>query len=742
MQQYGMLRSCALACLFLLWLADAGEAQAGGPDSVRIARVGIQGAQAFDPAILRTGIETSGTRCTTVLPLCWIGLGKQPQYLDSRVVELDALRLDLFYYRSGYRNAEVRHEIVLDGDEARVTFHITENQPVRVASIGVDGLGDGPAGVARGLRLRVGAPFDLTLAEAVRDTLIVRLYNSGYPWAEVLLNSTIPPDSPHVAHVLYETIPGPFARFDEIRIENTEGVPPAVVRRMLTFDEGDIYSQNELRRSQRNLFAQEIFSHAEVHTDPGQPRDSTVSVTVGVIEGDIHRIGAGAGLSTADYLTLEGQWISRNFQGGARRLQVRARVSNLLSERLGRAPLFEDVGGIYSRLSGLLSVDLTQPWFFDALNTLNASVFVERRGLPQVYVRTAVGGALTFSRTIGVSASMSLAYRPELTKLETDEGDLLFCLGFFACGEEDIRALSQSHWLAPLTFSIGWDRSNNIFSPSRGFVMRSEAELATQVTGSDFSYFRLAGEIIDYSTLTSGYILASRLRPGVAWPMERGGLELGVHPTRRFFGGGPNSVRGYAQYRMGPKLLTADPVRQLALPADSGGAGCTAQRINAGECDASPLADADPGAFRVQPVGGAAVFEGNVELRFPLIGDVLRGVAFTDFGQVWPDHRSVDLREIVLTPGIGVRYFSPIGPIRVDIGYNPAGAERVTVVTSAVEFCPPDAEACEPIEPGVMYDHRFLRSTGALRAQPEVAWNPRSSFWRRLQLHFSIGQAF
>lgn len=737
------LRCCAWAIAFLVGHAVAAAAQVGGPDSVRIADVEIVGAEAYDPAILRTGIETSGTRCTTVLPLCWLGLGNQPQYLDPRVVEIDALRLAFFYRRSGYREAEVRAETRIDDATAHVTFHVTENRPVIVRSIVVDGLGDAPVEVMRNLPLRVGAPLDLTLYQAAEDTLRVRLNNRGYPWAEILKGYAIPADSPYTATVRFDAIPGALARFDRIRIENTEDVPPAVVLRMLTFEEGDIYSRNELLRSQRNLFAQEIFSHAQVHTDPDQAQDSTVAVTVGVIEGDIHRVGAGIGLSTADYLTLEGQWISRNFQGGARRLQLRARMSNLFSRSLGDAPLFENVGGgIYSRLSGLVSADLTQPWFFDALNTLNASVFLERRSLPQVYVRTAVGGALTFSRTIGVSALMSMAYRPELTRLETDEGDLLFCLGFFACGAEDIRALSQSHWLAPLTFSIGWDRSNNIFTPSRGFVMRGEAELATQVTGSDFSYFRLAGEIIDYSTLKSGYILASRLRPGVAWPMEQGGLELGVHPTRRFFGGGPNSVRGYAQYRMGPKLLTADPVRQLALPVDSGGAGCTAQAINAGACDATAFANEDPGAFRVQPVGGAAVFEGNVELRFPLAGEILRGVLFTDFGMVWPDHRSVDLSEIVLTPGLGVRYFSPIGPIRVDIGYNPAGAERVTVVTSAVEFCPPDTEMCEPIEPGTMYDHRFLRSTGALRAQPEIAWHPRSSFWRRIQLHFSIGQAF
>jgi outer membrane protein assembly factor BamA len=237
-------------------------------------------------------------------------------------------------------------------------------------------------------------------------------------------------------------------------------------------------------------------------------------------------------------------------------------------------------------------------------------------------------------------------------------------------------------------------------------------------------------------------VLATRVRPGIAWAMEQGDSALGLHPTRRFFAGGPNSVRGYAQFRLGPKLLTADPVSQLLAPADSGGAGCSPQEVNAGTCDSTPLETRDPNAFRVQPVGGAAVFEGNLEVRFPLFRDVVRGVAFADVGQVWPEVEKFSLGNLVLTPGFGVRYFSPIGPIRVDIGYNASGPEDVRVVTSTVKYCPTDPEVCEPIVAGTVYDRRFLFATDTLRAQPGISWNPRTSFWNRLQLHFSIGQAF
>ena len=77
------------------------------------------------------------------------------------------------------------------------------------------------------------------------------------------------------------------------------------------------------------------------------------------------------------------------------------------------------------------------------------------------------------------------------------------------------------------------------------------------MTGSDFGYSRLAGEFIDYHAFAPGVILAARLKPGFAWALT-GEETLGVHPQKRFFAGGANSVRGLAQYRLGPKLLVAD----------------------------------------------------------------------------------------------------------------------------------------------------------------------------------------
>jgi outer membrane protein insertion porin family/translocation and assembly module TamA len=217
---------------------------------------------------------------------------------------------------------------------------------------------------------------------------------------------------------------------------------------------------------------------------------------------------------------------------------------------------------------------------------------------------------------------------------------------------------------------------------------------------------------------------------------------LGLHPQKRFFAGGPNSVRGFAQYRLGPKLLTVDAAGVLAVPADSGGAGCSAQQINAGMCDVTTLARERPGELEVHPVGGAVLLEGNVEARFSVWGDYLRAAAFVDFGQVWRGGDTARPADLQWTPGFGIRYFSPIGPIRIDVGYNPSSAELLNVVTTEVCDDRQQPLPCVDIQPDVTYTPGDLANRRKLRSLAPVVWNPYGSFMDRLQFHFSIGQAF
>ena len=711
-------------------------------DSMEIASVSFPGATSFPARILATAVVTQPTRCTAVAPLCFLGVGVDRQYLDPIEYQRDPSRLFLFYARQGYREVSVTADTVREGQRLHVDFRINEGEPIRVDSIEFEIDGAIPQDVTRNLPLKRASPLSEILVEASRDSLRFRLADRGYAQVEVLTSYNVPTGS-HSAGVSFLVIPGPHSRFGPIEVIGAEKVDSSVVRRMLTFQPGDVFSRTQILNSQRNLFAQEVFRHAEIRALPSVESDSVVPVRVQVNEGDLHRVRTGLGMSSAEYLNAEVRWISRSFQGGARRLELRGAISNVFANMLEGVPPFLRADPFYTgNPAGSLSADFTQPWFFGPLNTFGAGLFYDKQSIPGVFIRESFGGSLTLARSLS-HGSVTLAYRPELTRLDTKSGDLIFCANFTACGPDEVAALTKRNWLAPVAASFIHDRSNSLFAPTRGYSVRLDGEVATPFTGSDFSYTRLAAELIDYHTFLPGWIWALRLKPGVAHPLTFGNKTgLGVNPQKRFFEGGPNSVRGFAQYQLGPKLLTVSARRWLALPADSG-AGCSPQSINDGTCDARALATMEPGRFESRPVGGEFSLVGNVEIRFPLIGDRLRGALFLDYGQVWATTSAVKLSELIATPGFGVRYFSPIGPIRVDVGYYTGHGQNLTVVTNQVCIIDAASGDCTPPVAGVTYDYSLIRDTNLLEIlDTPVLWNPRRGFLRRLQLHFSIGQAF
>ncbi len=716
----------------------AGAQERPRVDSMEIASVTFPGAHAFPPRVLAAALVTSPTQCTAVKPLCWLGVGVDRQYVDPIALDQDALRLQILYAGQGYREARVHVDTTREGEMVHVAFNVAEGEPIRVTDIAFSGADSVPREVTRSLPLHVGDPLSRTLYEAARDSMIARLQNRGYAHAEVLASYSAPRDQPHSATVSYDILAGARSRFGTVEVLGAEKVDSTVVRRMLTFTTGDVFSREQLLRSQRNLFAQEVFRHAEIVAVPRTDDDTLIPVRVQVNEGDLHRVRAGMGLSSADYLNTELQWTSRSFYGGARRLTVRATMSNLLAKTLQQFKPFDPINAYYGSLAGSGTADFTQPWLFGPLNTFGAGGFAELQSLPQVFRRYSQGGYLNFSRSLRYGA-ITLGYRPEHTRLGTQSGDAIFCINFTACGPGDVSALSDYHWLAPITLSLGQDRSNSIFAPTRGYTVRLDGEVASGFTGSDFSYVRGALEVIHYHSFTPGWVWALRIKPGWAHQISNGSQTLGIHPQKRFFEGGPNSVRGYPQYFLGPKLLSADPFK-LMVPADSG-AGCTAQQVNDGSCDPRAFIAGHPNAFNVRPVGGAASFVANAEVRFPILGDRLRGAAFVDFGQVWQARALINLRSVAWTPGFGVRYFSPIGPVRLDVGFYPGQGETLTVVTT--QLCPKSPDPCSALDPNAQYDAADLRDTGKLQALAiPVLWKPRRTFLDRLQLHFAIGQAF
>lgn len=730
-----------------------GEHGAAQVARTEVAEVRFEGNRAFPADSLARAIVTRETECRSAVfePLCWAGadFAIERAWLQRREFPRDQIRLKIWYQQRGFREAVIDTATAVREDgRLAVTFTVREGRPVLVDSLEFVGLEDVAApDLLRDLPLRQGSPLSVIAMDATRDTLALRLWNQGYARGEVLRSFRIARADPYSATVTFDVAPGPRSRYGHVSVEGTRELTQSTVLRTLQFRSGDLYRANQLVDAQARLFGLEIVRSAAVVPDLESGPDSVIPVAVRVDEGDPRRVRGGAGWSSSECLDVDGRWVHRNFLGGGRRLQVRGRVSNLLARDFKDILCPQSGSGPFGAINWLASADFAQPWIFSTRNSFQASLFAERQSLPDVFVRRAVGLAFTLTRSIGPRTPLTLSYRPELSRL--DAAEILFCTSFLVCTPADISALQRAAWLAPVGITLARNVTNNVLNPSSGYTLLVDLEYGDPWIGSDFTYGRVQADLARFLRLTGGMILAGRVRTGwvSAGAFTRTlssdpGVDI-VHPQKRFYAGGANSVRGYAQGRLGPRVLTTD-VANLLRPASGdpdspGGAGCTPESIVDRTCDAAPMGDA---GFQARPTGGTGVVEGSLEARVR-VSPTFQGAVFADFGQVWSAWDVVDLSTVRWAPGVGVRYLSPIGPLRVDLAYRLSGGESLPVITSGIRPWDPvgDDEGDRIRVDGEPIPWVTTRALAALGSRVDYDESPAFSL-RRLQLHVSIGQAF
>lgn len=724
-------RSCRSALLVLLLLLGLPAAATGQARDREVVALEFFGNEAFADGELASAIATRASRCRSpvfqILLLCpltnW-SLVEEQAFLDEDQLPSDLLRLRVFYRRRGYRDVSVDTVVERLNGTVRVGFRIDEGRPTLIDTLRLEGL-EGLEGAVDAERLRdeigigEGDPFDRVQLESAKALIRSRLVNRGFVNAVVLEETTLP--TGEGARVTLQVRPGPRARIGEVVIRGTEEVDEEVVRRSLTLQEGDYFNQERLEESQRALFNLGALRFASIER-AGEPGDSIVTLLVQVTEAEMRTIRVGTGISTVRCAQTEANLTHRNLFGGARRFELTGRLANIFAQEIGDQFPCSDVGrgDEFRKLNYLGQAEFRQPHFLSSANDLTTRVFLERETFPDIFVRTSRGGEVAVSRRLRARMPATLAYRPELTSFDESSADVFFCVNFGFCQPEDIAVLEDPRWLAPLTLSWRYDRTDGALSPTGGYYATAEVEGAGVLTGSHYDYLRLVLEVADFEPLSSDLVLAGRIRAGAVEPTGpvfdlTDPEDEVVHPRKRFFAGGAQSVRGFSQNLLGPSVLVLEAAEVL----EEGGL-CEGQTLE--QC-AENVAGEAPGVFDQRPTGGNAAFEMSVELRQDL-GATWSAVGFVDLGQVWEDLGRI--RAPVLTPGLGLRYSSPVGPLRLDLAYNPGGPSRLPVVVQL----PRSGELIrldEPVrfEPFTFDDPGFLSET-----------------WRRLQLHLSIGQAF
>ena len=621
------------------------------------------GNHAFESTVLKAAIATTGSSWfATFAGVRWLGLGERRRF-DEREFRRDVARVRLFYQLHGYLDAQVDTTVIRTERDAYITFHVREGQPVLVRTLEIKGL-DSLAfrkDLVQSLPLRLQHPFDRTLLVATADTLVARLQNRGYPEAAVLLERRDVDRERHAADISLVVSPGGPAVIAEMHVVGTDVVDSSFVRSLLTTQPGRRFSSRDLAESQRSLYRSELFRYAAVTLDTAhyKPGSGLVPLTVQVTEGPLHRARASVGYGTYDCFRLGAGWTARNALGYGQIFDFFGQISKLgvgkpfgagLEKTWLCSALADDSLGS-PQANYNVTGSFRRPAFVSPANALTFALFAERRSEYAVYLRDDVGGSITLSRETASRIPISLGYR--LSYGGTKANAVSFCAFFNACTDTDVRQLGERRILATLTLGVQRTRVNNPLDPERGSALSFETTHSSKPIGSsEFAQFtRLIGDAAWYHP-AGGAVLALHGRAGIVFSPRlslTGGASNFVPPEQRFYAGGPNDVRGYHRNQLGPLVYV---VPDTALRGDT----IPEDRV------------------QVAATGGNPLLVANAEVRVPapVWPDRLWLAAFVDGGTVWERGAGVGGGpSFRVTPGLGIRFVTLLGPARFDVAYNP-----------------------------------------------------------------------
>ncbi len=628
-----------------------------------VRRLEFRGNRAISDEVLASAISTTNSSwfARTFL-FRWLGLGAK-RYFDEQEFRRDVVRLGVLYKRTGYSEAIIDTLVRRTPEDVYITFSIKEAEPIVVTALAIIGLDSLPARWRRvalqDLPLQQGDPFNRYAMQASADSVTRRLRDHGYPSATVFTGFEVAKPERR-ASVSLDVAPGRRAVIGRTTVVGATRVDSSLVRKLLVSRRGRQYSQEELFQSQRNLYESDLFRFASVNIDSAafQPAADSVPLLVQVNEGKRRRIRGGLGYATNDCFRGSLGWTSRNFLGGGRVLDLTSRVSKVgvgapvdwgLADNICGASRNDTVGS--ARVNFYLGASVRRPAFLSPNDAVTVSVFTERRSEYKVYLRQETGASIAFTRTTPRRRNpLSLTYT--LSYGRTEATAQSFCSFFNACTSDVIEPLRQNRILATLTASGNFPRVNSQIDPTRGSIASLELTHSSRYIGSSSlqQFTRFVGAMAWYRPLSRNVVLSWRVKGGLIVSPNvdvASGSGAFVPPEQRFYAGGPNDVRGFDRNELGPVVYVVP--QSAVVPV-----------IN-------------PDSVRVAATGGNSLAVANVELRVPspVLSSRLRLAAFVDAGGVWQRGGNERTAVIRVTPGVGLRVATPLGPARLDMAYNP-----------------------------------------------------------------------
>jgi outer membrane protein assembly complex protein YaeT len=589
---------------------------------------------------------------------------------SEALLEEDVSRIESLYRASGFRQAEVSSKLVTgyqsDPSQLAIEIDVKEGPQTRVAWVRIEGSFTLPQEQLPEIQTEEKQGFDESSLADDRDAILKKYFDNGFPNAavDVAYVSVPPPDELPRVGVTFTIHEGEQFFVNRVFLDGLRHTRPGVARREMRVQAGAPLSQQEMFESQRRLYDLGLFKQVDTAIQNPDGTESRKNVLVTASEADRYTFDYGVGFEfqtgqpeVGNEQPLGATGVSPMVSLGINRINLGGRHQTLTLK--GNLGSLQQKGLVSFAIPKLLNRDnlrFTATALYD--NTVDVSTFTSKRLEGSLQILQVLQGDPTTGREL-TTLSYGFSYR----RVEASNIEVTPNL---------IPLLSEPTRVGTPNFTYVRNRRDNDLESTRGSYTTVEGGVASSYFGSEADFSRALVKNSTYYTLFRnrstghGFVFARSTSVGIENPFGNTVVldpaETTAHTLiplpERFYSGGGNSHRGFGLNQAGPR---------------------------------------DP--FTGYPVGGSAVFLNNLEMRFPnvtvpYLRDSIGFTIFEDMGNVFarpqemlpslgrfhqPDqelctqeatHTQCNYNYASHAVGLGVRYQTPIGPLRFDFGYN------------------------------------------------------------------------
>lgn len=577
-------------------------------EKVKVKKITILGSSKLSEASIKARLSTAEEGYFS-------GISSSGAY-KQEIFDRDMQVIRFFYFNQGYVQAKIDRPWVTvtpDKKGIYITIRIEEGEQFEVGEI--DFAGDvlfTREDLFQAIKIDENKIFAYDVLQRDLADLQAKFGDLGYAYANVIPRTRFH-DKERKVDLVFEFDKGNKVYFGQINVVGNTKTRDKVVRRELKVQEGELYNETRRRQSLENIQRLGFFDDVNFKTSTPPDHPEVMNVDIVIKERNTGQIQLGAGYGTSSGFTLQGSVQQTNFLGKGQNLGVSLQLSNDYNQ---------------------YDLTFTEPYFRDSLWSLGFRLFqTQTRGRAD-YDENETGASLFSGHPLGDYLRFNVSYTYTADRLASKT--FTDASGKEISTDQDLFPLSTAEGDASmLGTSIEYDTRNDRFKTSKGIYLRGSyanaglvgGNLNYQRSGADFRFFRnIFWDVVWRNSFSYANISSTR-------------NDREVPFNKLYLLGGPYSLRGYHFARVG-KMKKSKALEALHpdLPEEY-----------------------------TRFYGGTQQIIYQGELLFPLVREAeMYGVAFYDVGQA-EDNFTAD--NFYSDAGIGIRWFSPIGPLRFELGF-------------------------------------------------------------------------